>query len=89
MSPHLEAVKQVLTVTYLNAALGRAPTDQVVETLSRLFLLKQKPMANIAAYVDREVARGKDLHTTLTNVAFFAGVLVEYLERDGNQPIVK
>ncbi len=89
MNSYLEQVKQVIAITYLQNNLGRLSTDQVVETLHRLFLLKQKPMANIAAYVEREVMRGKDLIQTLQNISFFANVLVEYLERDGNQPIIK
>jgi len=89
MSPYLEQVKQVIAVTYLQGNLGRIPTDQVIETVYRIFLLKQKPMANLAAYVEREVARGKSLNDTLSNISFFAAVLADYLERDGNQPITK
>jgi len=47
-------------------------------------------MINIATYVKNEVeVRGKPLDITLNNISFFAAILVEYIDRDGNQPIVK
>lgn len=90
MTDYLTAVKQTILASYCNAFYGKVPADQFVDTLNRVFKLKQKPLANIAAYVRREVeVRGKPLDKTLDNISFFASILVEYIDRDGNQPIDK
>ncbi|TWW08799.1 hypothetical protein E3A20_20700 [Planctomyces bekefii] len=87
---YLNATKQAILVTYCNEFYGRVPSDQFVDTLNRVFSLKQKAFKNIATYVQREVeVRGKPLDQTLVNISFFANILVEYIDRDGNQPIKK
>lgn len=88
-SPHLPAVKQAILAAYCNTFYGKVDADQFVDTLNRVFKLKQKVLANLAAYVEREIARGKPLDKTLINISFFAQILVEYIDRDGNQPIDK
>jgi hypothetical protein len=90
MIDYLTAVKQAILASYCNSFYAKLPPDQFADTLNRLFKLKQKPLANIAAYVQREVeVRGKPLNKTLNNISFFASILVEYIDRDGNQPIIK
>ena len=87
---YLDAVKGVILAAYINQFYRAMPPDQFVDTLNRIFVLKQKVLANIAAYVQREVeVRGKPLDKTLENISFFAAILVEYIDRDGNQPIAK
>lgn len=87
---YLDAVKRTILASYINTFYHTTPPDQFVDTLNRVFTLKQKVLANIAAYVQREVeVRGKPLDKTLDNISFFAAILVEYIDRDGNQPIVK
>lgn len=88
--PYLTATKQAILAAYVNEFYGKIPADQFVDNLARIFRLKQKVLSNIAAYVEREVeTRGKPLDRTLSNISFFAAILVEYLDRDGNQPITK
>lgn len=90
INPYLIPVKQAILAAYCNEFYGKVPADEFADTLSRIFRLKQKPLANIADYVRREVdVRGKPLTQTLANISFFAAILVEYIDRDGNQPIVK
>ncbi len=88
-SIHLPAVKQTILAAYCNTFYGKVEADQFVDTLSRLFRLKAKMLGNLAAYVDREIARGKPLDKTLNNISFFASILVEHIDRSGNQPIDK
>ncbi len=87
---YLDAVKRTLLIAYINANHLALGPDSFVDTLARIFTLKQKVMANIAAYVQREVeVRGKPLDQTLQNISFFAAILVDRVERAGNQPIDK
>ncbi len=87
---YLDAVKRTLLIAYINSYHAALPPDAFVDTLARIFTLKQKVMQNIAAYVQREVeVRGKPLDQTLTNISFFAAILVDRVERAGNQPIIK
>lgn len=90
MNPYLEPTKQAIIASYVNTFYGKVPGDQFADNLSRIFRLKQKVLANIADYVRREVdERKKPLNQTLENIGFFASILVEYLDRDGNQPVTK
>lgn len=89
-NPYLDSVKQTIIASYCNTFYGKVPPDQFADTLHRIFLLKQKVLGNLAAYVRREVeVRGKPINQTLENISFFASILVEYIDRDGNQPIDK
>lgn len=89
-NPYLEPVKQTILASYCNTFYGKLPPDEFADTLSRIFRLKQKVLSNIAEYVRREVeVRGKPINQTLQNISFFASILVEYIDRDGNQPITK
>lgn len=90
MTDYLTLTKQAILASYCNTFYGKVPPDQFVDTLNRVFKLKGKVLGNLAAYVEREVnVRGKPLEQTLNNISFFASILVEYIDRDGNQPIVK
>lgn len=90
MTDYLTLTKQTILAAYCNTFYGKVPPDQFADTLARIFRLKQKVLSNLAAYVRREVeVRGKPLDQTLINISFFASILVEYIDRDGNQPIAK
>lgn len=87
---YLHATKRAILATYCNDNYAVVSPDQFVDTLNRVFTLKKKVLANIARYVQNEVeGRGKTLDATLANISFFSAVLVEYIDRDGNQPISK
>lgn len=87
---YLDAVKRTILIAYINAYHSALAPDAFVDTLARIFTLKQKVLANVAAYVQREVeVRGKPLDKTLANISFFSQILVERVERAGNQPIDK
>ncbi len=87
---YLDAVKRTLLIAYINSYHSALSPDAFVDTLNRIFALKQKVMTNIAEYVRREVeVRGKPLDKTLENISFFAAILVDRVERAGNQPIAK
>lgn len=89
-NPYLIPTKQAILAAYCNEFYGKVPPDEFADNLSRIFKLKQKVFGNIADYVRREVeTRGKPLDITLHNISFFAAILVEYIDRDGNQPITK
>lgn len=89
-NPYLDPVKQTILASYCNTFYGKMSADAFADNLHRIFMLKQKVLANIAEYVRKEVdVRHKPLDQTLANISFFAAILVEYIDRDGNQPIVK
>lgn len=90
MNNYLPLVKQAIIATYCNEYFGKTDPDKFVEDLNRIFVLKQKVLSNIAEYVKKEVeVRGKPLNQTLNNITFFSAILVEYLNKNGNQPIKK
>ena len=87
---YLNATKKVILANYCNTYYSKVSADEFVDTLNRIFTLKQKVLTNIAKYVQYEVElRGKPLEKTLNNISFFSGIIVEYIDRDGNQPIKK
>lgn len=89
-NPYLDPVKQAILAAYCNTFYGKVSADAFADNLNRIFVLKQKVLSNIAEYVRKEVdVRHKPLNQTLENVSFFAAILVEYIDRDGNQPIDK
>lgn len=87
---YLKITKQAIIAAYCNEFFFKLSPDQFVDTLNRIFTLKHKVLENIARYVEKEVeARGKPLDVTLNNISFYASILVEYIDKNGNQPIVK
>lgn len=87
---YIHGVKRAILANYFNSYYHNTPPDQFVDTLNRIFTIKQKVLTNIAIYVQREVeVRHKPLEQTLQNISFFASIIVEYIDRGGNQPIKK
>lgn len=88
LSQYEKWIKGTIIAAYTNVFLQQDDPDQFATTLHRIFQRKQKVFANLATYAKREVEeRKKPLQETVNNLAFFAGVLREYVNKNANQPI--
>lgn len=83
----LAATKQMLLGAYTTAFYGKVPADQFVDTLSRVFRLKGKVIANLSAYVHGQAQQGRHPDGVLQSLDFYAAVLASFTDRNLGQPL--
>ena len=81
-------VKRTLIITFIQGSINQLPPDELIRDLHRMFRLKKKVIANLTAYVQREVEQKQhDLQTVLANISLFAFVLRDFADRNLGQPL--
>ncbi len=83
-------IKRALIAAYINTYISQLEPDDLVDSLHRILRLKKKAIRYIAAYAKNDVeVRGHPLDTVVGNLAFFAVVFRDYIDKDNGQPLHK
>lgn len=83
-----DAIKRSIIVSLVNGLIRGNP-DELVNSLNRVFQRKSKVFSNLAAWAEKQVQRGHDPEKVVNSLSFYAKVLLEYSEKNLNQPLKK